>query len=166
MSIETRPTDLVTPSNLLIGMPFVEFAVSSGGVIQPYQAVGVVDSAELAKALETVTLESAQSGVRVLLRELPTRVLPQLNIGIYNFSADILRYTLGSSVKTSIAAASAAVVTDDPVQTTTDPLDFLDLAHTGLNAGSVVVTPATVTAEQVGVGDGTKGAISGDYALK
>lgn len=165
MSVETRPTDNTTKDNLLLGMPFVEFAPLSGGVFLPFESLGIVDTAELAKELESIALESSQSGVRVTVRELPTKINPQINVGVFNFSADILRYTLGSSSKTAVSANAAQAVTNEAVEASSDPQDFLDLLHRLLNAGSVVVTPATVTGEAVGSGDGTTGATSGDFAL-
>lgn len=161
MSVEPRPTDNVTKNNLLLGMPFVEFA-STG---QPYENLGIVDSAELAKELESIALESSQSGVRVTVRELPTRINPQLNVGVFNFAAAVLRYTLGSASKVAVSANAAQAVTNERITATTDRLDFLDLANRALNAGSVVVTPGAITAESLGTGDGTKGALSGDYKL-
>jgi hypothetical protein len=166
MSVQPRPTDLTTKYNLLLGMPFIDFSVLLAGVAQPYESLGIIDSAEVQKELTTIALESHQSGVGVTIRELPTKIKPQLQVGTFNFSAAILRYTLGSATKTVVSASSAQAVTNERVTATSDPLDFLDLANRDLNAGSVVVTPGAISAEAVGTGDGTKGAASGDFALK
>lgn len=166
MSIQPRPADNTTQYNLLLGMPFVEWSPTVGGVAQPYENLGIVESAELAKELESIALESSQSGVRVTVRELPTKINPQLNIGVFNWAASVLRYSVGSATKTVLPAAAAQAVVNEPVVLTADTLDFLDLAHRALNPGSVVVTPAPVVAEAVGTGDGTLGAISGSYALR
>lgn len=161
MSVEPRPVDNFTKDNLLLGMPFVEFRPTGG----TYQNVGIVNSAELAKALETIQLRSAQSGVAVTVRELPTSIDPQFNIGVYNWAADILRYSLGSATKVAVSANAAQAVTAEVVTSSADPLDFLDLANRALNAGSVVVAPAPVSGEAVGTGDGTTGSTSGDFKL-
>lgn len=168
MPAQPRPTttESITDQNLWLGLPVFEFGPEIAGVPQPLLNLGIVDSASLVKELEEIALESAHSGVRVTVRELITKIKPEFNVSVFNLSADLLQFALGSGSKTPVSANAAQAVTDEVLQTTTDPLDFLDLSKSRLNAGSLVVTPATVTAEQVGVGDGTKGAVLGDYALR
>jgi hypothetical protein len=167
MPANPRPTagDLVTKDNLLIGMPFVEFAPVVAGVQQPFINLGIVDSFELAKELETLALESSQSGLRVTVRELVTRIDPEATIGLFNFEATVLRFILGSTSLTPVSQNPAVVVTNEEVEATQDHLDYLDLANSPVNAGSVVVTPAPNVSELVGVGDGTGGDTFGDFEL-
>lgn len=159
-----RPTDQITPNNLLLGMPYVEFAVRVGGVLQPLRSLGIIDSAELTKELDTLALESSQSGTRVTVRELITRIDPSIAVGIFNLEADNLQLVLGSSVNTDVSAASAQVVADEPLTLTADTLDFLDLDNKALNAG-VSASPAEVLDEAVGTGDGLLGDVQGDFNL-
>lgn len=165
MPANPRPTDIITSDNLLIGMPFVEFGVNIAGVPSPLANLGIVDSAELAKALDELALESSQSGTRVTVRQLITRVDPEFTVGLFNFAPEVLQFTLGSSSLTAVSAAAAQAVTDEEVTTTTDPEDFLDLANRLLNSGSVTVTAAAVVDEQIGVGTGALGASSGEFTL-
>lgn len=167
MPAQPRPTDgdTITIDNLLIGMPFVEFTPVVSGVAQQPVNLGVIDSAELAKELEELALESSQSGTRVTLRELITKVDPEFNIGTFNFAAEILQFSLGSGTLTPVVADAAAVVTNEEVTTTADPLDFLALNQIDINGGSVVVTAAAVVDEQIGDTTGSLGATSGEFTL-
>ena len=108
MSVETRPTDVVTKENLLIGMPIVEFSPTVGGVAQPFIPLGIMDSAELAKELDAIALEDSSSGTRVTVTELITRIDPAFNVGIFNFAANVLQFTLGSTSLTPVTAELGA----------------------------------------------------------
>jgi hypothetical protein len=163
MSVETRPTDTITPNHLLIGMPFVEFAPRSSGILQPYRNLGIVDSAELQKTLEMAQLSSAQSGVSVLVREIVKKIEARLQVGVFNFSPENMQLFLGSATLQSVAGGSVNA-TDEPFTLTDDPLDFIDLANRSLTV-LTTVEAAPISNEAVGTGDGTKGAVSGDYAL-
>ncbi len=167
MPAQPRPTDgdTITIDNLLIGMPYVEFTPTVNGVAQQPINLGVIDSAELAKELEELALESSQSGTRVTLRELITRIDPEFNIGTFNFAATVMQFSLGSGTLTPVVANAAAVVTDESITTTTDPLDYLALNQIDINVGSEVVTAAAVVDEQIGATDGSLGAASGDFTL-
>ncbi len=167
MPAQPRPTDgdAITIDNLLIGMPYVEFTPTIGGVQQQPINLGVVDSAELAKELEAVALESSQSGTRVTLRELITRIDPEFNIGIFNFAAEVLRFTLGSATLVEVTADAASAITAEDHTLTADPQDYLGLSNSLLNAGSVRVDPSAVLDEAVGTGDGLLGDVSGDFTL-
>jgi hypothetical protein len=164
MPANPRPTDLITPDNLLIGMPYVEFAVLQSGVLQPFRSLGIIDSAELAKELDTLALESSQSGTRVTVRELITRIDPTVAVGIFNLNADSLQYVLGSSSKTAVTASATEAVSNEPHDLTTDTLDFIDLANSALNAG-VSASPDAIDDEAVGTGDGLLGDVQGDFTL-
>lgn len=167
MPAQPRPTvtESVTNQNLWLGMPVVEFGPTIGGIPQPLVNLGIVDDASLQKEIEEIALESSHSGIRSTVRELLTKLKPTFDVTVFNHAADVLQFGLGSSSKTLVSANAAAAVSNERVRTTTDPQDFLDLRQQRLNAGSLVVTPATISAEQVGVGDGTKGAVLGDYKL-
>ncbi len=166
MSAEPRPTDVLTPENFMIGMPIVEFAPTVNGVQQPFISLGVIDEAELAKDLEFITMENGAPGIRTTVLELVSKIDAQLEVKCFNLSAQILQFVLGGKTLSATSANPTAAVTNETVKTTSDPLDFLDLANRGLNSGSVVVTAAKNTDEAVGTADGTKGAVSGDFALK
>lgn len=168
MPAETRPTsqNVVTLENFALGMPIVEFAPLSGGVLQPYLPLGVVDSAALAKELETLEMEDGSPGLRATILEIITKVSPSFAVGVFNFSADIMRFAMGGATLTSVTANPTQAVTDEKVTTTTDPLDFLFLKFPNINAAGVVVTPALNSLEAVGTGDGTLGDTSGEYFLK
>lgn len=167
MPANPRPTegDAITIDNLLIGMPYVEFTPTIAGVPQQPINLGVVDSAELAKELETLALESSQSGTRRTLRELVTKIDPQFDLGLFNFSAEVLRFTLGSASITQVVANAAAPILAEDVVLTTDPADYLGLVNALLNDGSVRVDPSAVDNEQVGTSDGALGAASGEFSL-
>lgn len=166
MPANPRPTDgdVVTIDNLLIGMPFVEFTPVVSGVAQQPINLGVVDSAELAKELDTLALESSQSGTRVTLRELITRIDLDFNVGVFNFAAAVLQFSLGSSTVTPVTANAAAIVTDEAFTLTIDDQDYLGLNNQDINPG-VTLTPAAITAEAVGTGDGLLGDVQGDFSL-
>lgn len=167
MSVQPRPTDILTVDFLQLGMPYVEFAPSLGsGAYGPYRSLGVIDSAEIAKTLELVTLRSAQSGVSVKLRELVRQFDGVLNVGLFQHTADNMQLLFGSSVLNAVSADPAASVVGDPFVLTSDAQDFLDLANQLVDESTVVVTADEIALEQVGTGQGgTFGETTGDFAL-
>jgi len=93
MPAETRPTDAITPENFFLGLPIVEFAPQVGGVTQPFINLGIVDNAELAKALESIQLTDGSSGLQATVLEIVTSVDPQFNVGVFNFAAEVAEGT-------------------------------------------------------------------------
>ncbi|MCP4251068.1 MAG: hypothetical protein GY778_28860 [bacterium] len=166
MPVQQVPNDPAILTNTFFGMPVIEFGpeLSTGG-FGPYQLLGNIDSAALAKELETIALENSQGGARTTVLEIVTKLDPQMNVATFTLSAATLQYILGSANVTPVSADPVAAITDEEVVTTTDPEDFMNLAHQLLNSGSVAVDPAAIVEEQVGIGDGTSGDTSGDFTL-
>lgn len=166
MSVQARPTDTTTVDYLQLGMPYIEFAPSLGsGAYGPFRSLGIVDTAEIAKALELATLRSAQSGVSVKIRELVRQFDATLNVGLFQHSPENMQYMFGSESLTDIVAAAASVVTGDTFVVTNDVEDFIDLSNQLIDESTVVVTADLITDEDVGTGDGTTGDASGDFSL-
>ena len=167
MSVQPRPTDTLTVDFLQLGMPFVEFAPSLGsGAFGPFRSFGVVDSAEVAKTIELVTLRSAQSGVSVKLRELVRQFDAILNVGLFQHSPENMQLMFGSSTLVDVVANPAASIVGDPFQLTDNNEDFLDLAEQLIDESTVVLTADEITLENVGTGQGgTFGEVLGDFAL-
>ena len=167
MPAQTRPTDgdTITIDHLLIGMPFLEFTPTVGGVAQQPVNLGVVDSAELTKELNEIALTSSQSGSSVALRKLINSIDLSFAVGVFNWAPAVQQFALGSSSLTAVVADAAVAVTDETIVTTADNEDYLALANSGLNSASVVVTPTPVVDEAVGTGTGALGSILGDYEI-
>jgi len=167
MSVEPRPVDTLTVDFLQLGMPFIEFAPNLGnGAFGPFRSLGIVDSAEIAKSLELVTLRSAQSGVSVKVRELVRQFDAVLNVGLFQHSPENMQLMFGSSTLVNIVGAAANSVVGDPFVLTDDPEDFLDLTNQLLDDSTVVVTADEIVLESVGTGQGgTFGETTGDFTL-
>jgi hypothetical protein len=166
MSVQPRPTDNLTVDFLQLGMPYIEFAPSLGsGAFGPFRSLGIVDSAEVAKTLELVTLRSAQSGISVKIRELVRQFDAALNVGLFQHSPENMQLMFGSSTLTDVVSNPAESVVGDPFLLTDDSDDFLDLANQLIDESTVVITADLITDEDVGTGDGTTGDTSGDFAL-
>ena len=163
-SIETRPSDALTPDNLLIGMPYVEFrpANTSGGY-GPYRSLGIIDSAAIAKTLENATLKSAQSGIDVIVREIVRSFEGRLRVSTFKFDADNMQLFLASATQVQTSAGTA-VATAEAVTLGAAYDQWADLGF-GLLTAFTTLAPATVTEEAVGTGDGASGTTSGDFAL-
>lgn len=172
MPIEARAADPFTTGNLLIGFSSIQWErLKSDGTYAAAVDFGILASEELAKEIETLTLESGASGTLAVVREIVTRIAPTLNVGIFNFRAELAELIFGSTDHVDVSANAAQVVTNDPVQIpTTLPTDtFVPLANSNVNAASfsgTSVTCAPIVAEIVGTGVGTTGAVSGDFKLK
>lgn len=167
MAVQPRPTDTETVNHLQLGMPFIEFAPSlGGGVFGPFRSLGVVDSAEIAKSIELVTLRGAQTGTSVKLRELVRQFDSVINVGLFQHSPENMQLMFGSSTLVDVSADAAAAVTGDAFVLTDDPEDFLDLSNALIDESSVVVTADAIAGEAVGTGQGgTFGETTGDFAL-
>lgn len=167
MSVQPRPTDNVTVDFLQLGMPYVEFApLLSSGAFGPFRSFGIVDQAEVAKALELATLRSAQSGVSVKIRELVRQFDATLNVGLFQHSPENMQLMFGSESLVDVVADPAASIVGDPFQLTDEPEDFVDLANQQIDESTVVLTADSIIDEAVGTGTGTPfGETTGDFAL-
>ena len=166
MPIQTRPTDSVTEDYLQLGMPYIEFApLLTSGAYGPFRSLGVIESEEIAKAMNIVALTSTQSGRMVKLRELVQSIDLTLNLTTKQHSPDNLQLVLGSSSLTAVDAGTDTS-TDEQFQLTDDGEDFLDLDHQLLDETTTVVTAAPIADEAVGTGQGTPyGETKGDFSL-
>jgi hypothetical protein len=170
MPADTRPSDNITEDNLLIGMPFVEFAPAlSGGGFGAFRNLGIINEAAIAKEIETVALRSAQSGIEVLVRELVRRFEARLNVEVFQFSKDNMQLYFAASTVTDVGASSTAVV-DEAVTLGADDAThgptWKDLANTSVVSPFTDLDPAPIVGEAVGTGQGgTFGETTGDFAL-
>lgn len=165
MPIQSRPADSVTEDYLQLGMPFIEFApLLTSGAYGPFRSLGVIESEEIAKAMNIVALTSTQSGRMVKLRELVQSIDLTLNLTTKQHSPENLQLVLGSSSLTAVDAGTDTS-TDEQFQLTDDEEDFLDLDHQLVDESTTVVSPAPIADEAVGTGDGSSGGTLGDFAL-
>lgn len=165
MSVEPRPSDNITVDFLQLGMPFVEFApLLTSGTFGPFRSLGIIDTAEVAKAIELVALRSAQSGISILVRELVRQFDATLNVGIFQHSAPNMQLLFASASNTVISGGVTAVV-DDAFNLGDDEQDFLDLQNQLIVEPLTGSSAAEITDEDVGTGDGTSGDTSGDFRL-
>jgi hypothetical protein len=164
MSIETRPSDVLTPDHLLIGMPYVEFSpANNSGGYGAYRSLGIIDSAAISKALETAVLKSAQSGTDVIVREIVRSFEGRLRITTFKFDPDNLQLFLAAASKTAVSAGTDTA-TAEAVTLGASYDQWADLAQSMVSAFTTLA-PAPIVAEAVGTGDGTTGDTSGDFAL-
>jgi hypothetical protein len=170
MSVVPRPTDITTEQNLLIGMPFVEFAVkNSNGTYDPYRNLGIVDAAELQKTIEPNQLRSAQSGTSILVRELVRQFDSALQVQVFNFEPDNMRLFFGASSITAVSSGTDTK-TGDPFTLTDDNQDFLDLEESLISEPITAVSAEAIVLEEVGTqatgGQAANfGEVLGDFAL-
>ncbi len=163
-SIETRPTDSNTSDNLIIGMPYVEFGASDGsGGFEAYRQLGIINEAAITKTIAKAALRSAQSGLDVLVREIVRQLEPRIVVSLYQHSKENMQLIFGSATLTEENAGTAAIV-DEAVN-----LNLTDQNWTDLSRGPLTVLssldPAPIVDEAVGTGDGTLGAVLGEYSL-
>jgi hypothetical protein len=166
MSVIARPIDTITKENLFIGYPIVLFErlLSSGSYDVP-RNLGIVDAAELQTIVGISQLRNQSSGVSVIEREVVRQLEPSLVFGIFNFEPENMRLFLASSELTSLSP-STVVVTDNEYVVPNDTNKFGVLSNRNLTTPALTdLTFKTITAEDVGTGDGTLGAVSGEYAL-
>lgn len=166
-SIEPRPNNNPSTSdNVQVGMPTVEFAASlGGGVFAAFRDLGIINSAAIAKELNLITLENAQSGTAKVVREDVQRFESRLNIGVHDHGGENMKLIFASATRTPISAGVAAIV-NEIVFLQADTIEWSDLANAlVLKTPAVVTDPAPLTDEAVGTGDGTTGDTAGDFSL-
>jgi hypothetical protein len=170
MSVVPRPTDSTTEQNLLIGMPFVEFAIkNANGTYDPYRNLGIVDAAELQKTVDPNQLRSSQSGISILVRELVRQFDAQLQVQLFNFEPENMRLAFGASTLTLISSGTPTK-TGDPFTLTDDNQDFLDLSESLIDEPVASVSCEAIVLEEVGT-QATGGEVAnfgetlGDFAL-
>jgi hypothetical protein len=164
MSIETRPSDILTPDNLLIGMPYVEFApANNSGGYGAYRSLGIINSASIAKTLETAVLKSAQSGTDVIVREIVRSFEGRLTVATHKFDPENMQLFLAAA---STAQTSAGTDTATAEEATLGAAydQWADLVH-ALVTAFTTLAPAPIVDEAVGTGDGTSGDTFGDFLL-
>jgi len=170
MSAFPRPSDVITEEFLLIGMPFVEFALkNANGTYDPYRNLGIIDAAEIQKTLNPQELRSSQSGLSVLVRELVQQFDSKLQVQMFNFEPANMRLLFGASSPTTVASGTPTV-TGDPFNLTDDNQDFLDLTEQLVVEPITGVSAELITLEEVGtqaVGGQVAGfgETLGDFAL-
>lgn len=173
MPVESRPTDTFTKDNLLIGFSVVEFtpALSGGGYGTPIQ-LGILGGEELQKEIELLQLQRGDSGTLTVDRELISSIEITMQLEVFNFRADIAELIFGSTAGVAVSAAPAQSVVNEAFTIPNNGADaertFIGLANGDIDETTFVgtsVTAAPITAEAVGTGNGTTGAVSGAFAL-
>ncbi len=167
MSVEPRPTDIVTKENVFIGLPVVLFErLLSPGVYDVPRNVGILDSAELQKVVEVATLTDKSSGLSTIVRESVRVLEPSLQLGLFNLEPANMRFFLSSATLVEVTAGTVTVTNDE----VTVPNDFDKFAV--LSNRNLITDPLTsldckeITLETVGTGQGgTFGETLGDFAL-
>lgn len=167
MSVEPRPTDLVTKEHLFVGLPIVLFErkLASGAFDTP-RNLGILDSAELQKTVEVAQLRNRASGQSVLEREVVRLVEPNLQVALFNFEPKNAQLFLSSKDLVTVAQTVTAVTDDEVV--VPDSFDkFAVLDNRNITTEPLTSLDAkTVTLEKVGTGQGgTFGETTGDFAL-
>lgn len=148
MSILPRPADTITPDNLLIGAPTLEFAPKTGaGQFGAFRSLGIIDDAAIAKEIETITLTDAASGTEKLIRELVQSFEARLNVTVFNHEGANMQLLLASSTLVSQAAGNVVIVNEEV--RIASPTGFTDLANSFL-VSIQSVDPALITSEAIG----------------
>ncbi len=166
MSVQQRPIDLITRTHGMLGTPFVEwgFSLAAGG-FGSYRELGITEGAEIAQTVSHADMRDPRSGTSQLVRRHTREFDLQLNVQTKKFDAANLQLMLLASGITTVTAGLQAVV-DEVVFLTDDEDDFVDLANSSIVESSMGVTPAPITLEAVGTGQGgTFGEVQGDFAL-
>ncbi len=166
MAVEPRPVDTVTKENLFVGTPIVLFErkLSSGAFDVPFN-LGIVEGSELQKVVQLLELRDAASGLQVLNRRSVGAIEPLLQLSLFNFEPDVMRYLLGSC-STTVISAALTVVLDDEVTVPDAFTKFASLDNRNVTTEPLTDLDAkTVTLEAVGTGDGVLGTTDGDFAL-
>jgi hypothetical protein len=164
-SIQTRPVDTTTVDNLIIGIPYVDFAPAlvSGG-FGSFRNLGIINDASINKTIELATLKSSQSGFGVLAREIVRDLEARLTITLFQHSAANMQYVLGSATSTT-ENSGTATITNEEVQLQPVATDWTDLEFPLIDT-LTSLDPDTITAEAVGTGaGGTFGETQGDFSL-
>ncbi len=166
MSVQTRPSDIVTEDFLLLGQPVLEFAFElASGAYGAYFNLGIPASTEVQKALQYAQLRNAQSGTSKLVREFVRQFDATIQVALFRHSGENMQLMFASASLADVSS-SVVAVTDDLHYTTSDEQDFLDLANQRI-VEPMAAGPncAPIVDEDVGTGDGTTGDTSGDFSL-
>lgn len=173
-SVLPRPVDNVTDINLLAGLPYFTFTpeLTGGGFGSPVP-LGIVDAAALAKTVTLQQLKDHGSGSGRIVRELVSELEATLNIGVFNWQAEVFRFAMASATLTALSAGTKTATAEAFSLTGSgDALGdvFIDLVNRDIRDGfgSEITTldTATITDEVVGTGQGgTFGEVAGDFAL-
>lgn len=166
MSVLTRPNDLITRTHGLIGTPYIEWAFAlAGGGFGSYRELGIIENAELAQAVNNADMRDPRSGSSVLVRRHTNEFDLTLMAQTKKFDAANLQLMLLAAGITAVTAGTNSIV-DEVVFLTNDEDDFVDLANALAIEATMGVTPAPITLERVGTGQGTTfGPTQGDFAL-
>jgi len=171
MPVQPRPSDTFTRDNLLLGFSVVEFTPTSTGVPVP---LGILSGETLQKEIDTLALERGDAGTLTVDREIISRFAASMSFELFNFSADIAQFIFGSSDAntTAISANPALAVANESFTLPNLGADseraFVNLAGSDIDETSFIgssITCDTITDEAVGTGDGTTGAVDGDFSL-
>jgi len=164
MSIIARSTDVITPTNLLIGSPTVEFAPKTApGVFGPFRSLGIINDASFTKELETIVLSDASSGTEKTIRELVQSFEARLVATVFKHDGANMQLLFASSTLTTDAGGNAVIV-DEPA-TIGGVTSWGDLDRPFM-VSFQDLDPATITLEAIGTGQGgTFGQVLGDFAL-
>lgn len=169
MPIEPRPADVFTEKNLLLGFSKVEFTPRlTSGALGTTVEFGILNAEELQKEVTLLRLPDGAGGVLTTVREVVSDFDMQLQIGTFNWKADLAQYILGSESITLVSANPTEAVTDDPINLPgANPFtSFITLTNADIAESSVAVECATVTDEAVGTGDGVANDFVLDYKVK
>lgn len=169
MSVQERPVDNFTEENLLIGLPYVEFAPAlAGGGFGPFRNLGIVENASLEKAVELADLNSAHSGVDQLVRRIVRKVDNTFQVGIFNHDDENMRLAFAAAAITLVSGGVSVVTDDEFTVDSANPFEaFNDLTNARVTTEPLTdLTCKTITDEAVGTGQGgTFGETQGDFAL-
>lgn len=158
MAIETRPNvNTFTANHAFVGLPFIEFAPeTSTDTYGPFRQLGIVDSVELQKTVDLLTMKSFQSGSGSIVRELVGSLDLRLQVGLFQFDEQNLQLFLGSNVVTAVSAAPTAVLNDEFSVAPLFPNEFSDLSNRSLTTEPLTdLTCKAITGEAIGTADGT-----------
>ncbi len=168
--IEPLPSDPFTRLNVLLGLPNVTFTEINQGVRGIPVPLGILDAATLQKELTNLRLLRRDSGLAVADREIINEFTAGFEVQTLSFRENIARFLIGSSSTEAVSANSAQQVTAERLVIPTGARAssaFVNLANADVDdtPANLVLTPAPVLDELVGVGDGTGGTGTGDFAL-
>lgn len=164
MPVQPRAGDTFTRDNLLLGFSQIEFTPTGSATPVP---LGILSSQALQKVVETLQLPKGDSGTITIDREIVSRIEPSFVVETFNLRSDVARYIFGSDVVTAVTADAAAAQSDDVTIPGSDPFDrFVSLSRGDIDESTVEVTCQTITAEDVGTGDGVANDFVLDYKVK
>ena len=166
MAIEARPVDTVTKANLFVGTPIVLFEREiSTGVFDTPLNLGIVDNAELQKVVQLLDLKNASSGLSQLERRSVGGIEPSIQLGLFNFEPNVMRYMLGSKSVTAVSA-STPVIVDEEVTVPNDFTKFAAMDNRLITTEPLTdLDPKVITLEAVGTGDGVAVQFNLDFPI-